>query len=139
MQISNNLDILEKISDCRSDPFFFLDLFLLENSYRIACINIQNFEKGENCASTVSMDHTFGSDMNFIGSDMILSDLILLGSRFQVHELSVLLVVVLINFGVKKQVPHVSFKIVVGDLISFHSFGYDMNPFRYDLISDLIF
>ena len=36
------------------------------------------------------------------------------------------------------QVPQVSFKIVVGDLISLHSFGYDMNLFRYDLFSDLI-
>ena len=59
--------------------------------------------------------HSFGSDMNLIGSDMILfgSDLIFLGSIFQVHKLSVLLVVVLINF-VKKQVPQVSFETVVG-------------------------
>ena len=50
------------------------------------------------------MEQTPRSDMEFIGSDMILFgyDLILLGSRFQ--ELSVPLVVVLINFGVKKQV-----------------------------------
>ena len=68
--------------------------------------------------------------MNLIGSDMILFryDLIFLGSKFQVHKLSVLLVVVLVNF-VKKQVPQVSFKTVAGDLISFHSFGSDMNPF----------
>ena len=81
--------------------------------------------------------------MNFIGSDMILfgSDMILIGSIFQVHELSVLLVVVLINFGVKKQVPQVSFKIVAGDLISFHTFGSDMELFGYDMIlfgSDMI-
>ena len=84
ISISNSLDILEIISDCRSDPFTLLELDLLANSYRIACINIQNFEKGENCASTVSMDHTVRSDMNFIRSDMILfgSDLILLRSRF---------------------------------------------------------
>ena len=55
-------------------------------------------------------------------------------SIFQVHELLVLLVFVLINFGVKKQVPQVSFKIVVRDLISFHTFGYDMILFIYDLI-----
>ena len=35
----------------------------------------------------------------------------------------------------KKHVPQVSFKTAIGDLISFHSFGSDMNPF----ISDLLF
>ena len=61
------------------------------------------------------MEKTLGSDMKFIGSDMIFFgyDMILLGSIFWVHEPSVLLVV-LINFGVKKQVPQVSFKIVAG-------------------------
>ena len=131
VKISNTLDILEKLSDCRSDPFTLLDLDLVANFYKVACTNIQNFEKGENCASTISVDHTFGFDMNFIGFDMILSDLILLGSRFQVHELSVLLVAVLINFGVKKQVPQVSFKIVARDFISIHSFGSDINIFGY--------
>ena len=77
--------------------------------------------------------------MNFIGYDIILfiSDLIFLGSIFQVHKLSVLLVVVLINF-VKKQVPQVSFETTAGDLISFHSFGSVMNLFRSDLLSDII-
>ena len=77
--------------------------------------------------------------MNLIGSNMILfrSDLIFLGSIFQVHKLSVLLVAILINF-VKKQVLQVSFKTAVGNLISFHSFGSDMNPFISDLIFDLI-
>ena len=85
VQISNTLDILEKISDCMSDPFALLDLYLPANSYRIACTNIQNFEERENCASTVSVDHTFGSDMNLFGSDMILfgSDLVLFGSNFK--------------------------------------------------------
>ena len=84
--------------------------------------------------------HTFGYDMELFGYDMILFRcyLILLVSIFQVHELSVLLVAVLINFGVKKQVLQVSFKIVAGDLISLHSFGYDMNLFGSDLFSDLI-
>ena len=59
VQISNNLDILEKISDCRSDPFSLLDLYLPANSYRIACTHIQNFEKGENHVSTILVDHTF--------------------------------------------------------------------------------
>ena len=54
--------------------------------------------------------HTPGYDMEFIRYDMILFgyDMILLGSKVQ--EISVLLVVVLINFGVKKQVPKISFK-----------------------------
>ena len=77
--------------------------------------------------------------MNLIGSDMTLfgSDLIFLGSKFQVHKPSVLLVAVLIN-GVKKQVPQVSYKTAAGDLISFHSFGSVMNLFISDLHSDLI-
>ena len=94
-----------------------------------ACTNIQNFEEKDNCASTVSVDHNFGFDMNLIGSDMILfgSDLIFLGSKFQFHKPSVLLVAVLIN-SVKKQVPQVSYKIVVGDLIPFYSFGSILEP-----------
>ena len=77
--------------------------------------------------------------MKIIGFDMILFgyDLIFIGSIFQIHNFSVLLVVVLIN-GVKKQVPHVSYKTAAGDLISFHSFRSVMNLFIYDLISDLI-
>ena len=52
-----------------------------------------------------------------------------------------MLVATLINIGVKNQLPRVSFKIVVGDLISFHTLGSDMNLFGYDMIlfgSDLI-
>ena len=60
-----------------------------------------------------------------------------LGSKFQVHKPSVLLVAVLIN-GVKKQVPQVSYKTVVGDLIPFHSFGSILNLFRSDLLFDMI-
>ena len=45
-----------------------------------------------------------------------LLDLILLGSRVQ--DILVPLVAVLINFGVKKQVPKISFKSSAGDLMS---------------------
>ena len=85
VMISNKLNILEKMSYCRSDPFSLLYLYLLPNSYRIACTNIQNFEEGEKYASTVSVDHTFGSDMKLFGSYMILfgSDVILFGSNFK--------------------------------------------------------
>ena len=38
----------------------------------------------------------------------------------------------------KKQVPQVSSKTVVGDLISFHSFGSVVNLFRSDLLYDMI-
>ena len=62
--------------------------------------------------------------------------MIFLGSKYQVHKPSVLLVAVLIN-GVKKQVPQVSFEIA-GDLISFHSFGSVVNLFRSYLHSDMI-
>ena len=45
--------------------------------------------------------------MNFIGYDMILfvSDMVLIGPIFQVHELLVLLIAGLISFGVTNQVP----------------------------------
>ena len=76
VQISNTLDILEKISYRRGDPFALHDLDILANSYKIACTNIQNFEKGENCAPTVSVKNTFGYYMKFIGSYMILLELI---------------------------------------------------------------
>ena len=77
--------------------------------------------------------------MNLIGYDMILFgyDMIFLDSIFQVHMISVLIVDILINF-VKRQVPQVSFETDAGDLISFHSFGFEMNPFIFDLLSDLI-
>ena len=45
-----------------------------------------------------------------------------------------MLVDALINFGVKNQVPQVSFKIVAGDLMPFHTFGYDMKLFGYSII-----
>ena len=110
MSFCKYLYILEIISYCRSDSNTLIDLELPINSYMIACTNIQKFEEGENCASTILVEHTLGSDMNFIGSGMSLFGfyMILLGSRVQ--YLSVLLVFVLINFGVKKQVPKISFK-----------------------------
>ena len=118
VQICDTLDILEEISNYKSDTFAPHDLDLPAKSCRIACTKIQNFEEKDNCASTVSVDHTFGSDMNLIGYDMLLFgfDMILVGSKFQVHKPSVLLVAVLIN-GVKKQVPQVSYKTAGGDLI----------------------
>ena len=64
-------------------------------------------------------------------------DLILLGLIYQIHNLSVPLVAVLIN-GVKKQVPQVSYKTAAGDLISFHNFGSVVNLFRSDLHSNMI-
>ena len=78
-------------------------------------------------------------ETNLIVSDMILFgfDMILLGSKFQVHKPLVLLVAVLIN-GVKKQVLQVSYKTVARDLISFHSFGSIVKLYRSDLHSDLI-
>ena len=123
VHISNNLDILEIISDFRSDPFTLIDLDIPANSYRIACTNTQSFEEGENCASTIFVGHAFGYDMNLFGYDMILfgSDIILFGSSFNFREPLVILVAILINFSVKNQVPKVSFKIVDSDLMSVFS------------------
>ena len=66
-----------------------------------------------------SVNHLFESDINLIGSDMILFRfyLIFLSLIYQIHNLSVLLVAVLTNSGVKKQGPQVSFKTAAGDLI----------------------
>ena len=115
VNISNNMDILSIKSYFRSDPLTLIDLELLGNSYMIKCTNTQSFEEGENCATT-SVEHTLGYDMKLFGYDMILvgSDLILFGLNFKFQEPSVMLVVVLIDFGVKNQVPQVSFKIVAG-------------------------
>ena len=73
---SNTLDILEIISDFRSDPFTLIDLDLLANSYMISCTNTQSFvEEGENGASTISLEqmetlfHTLGVDMTLYGSN----------------------------------------------------------------------
>ena len=99
------------------DPFTLIDLELPTNSYMISCTDTQGFEERENSASTISMEHTLGSDMNLFGSDMIL-----FGSNFKVQELLVILVAVLINICVKNQAPQVSFKsYVVGDSISVSS------------------
>ena len=77
--------------------------------------------------------------MKLFGSDMILFGyyLILFGSIFKFREPSFMLVAGFINFGVTNQVPQVS-KIVVGDLISLHSFGSDINLFLFVLFFDLI-
>ena len=111
VQICNTLDILEKISDYKSDKFTPHDLYLPANSCRIAFTKIQNFEEEENYASTISVDHPLGYDMI-----LFIFDMIFIGLEFQVHKVSVLLVAVLINFK-KKQVSQVSYKTAVGDLI----------------------
>ena len=85
----------------------------------IACTNAHGFEEGENCESTISMEHTLGSDINLFRYYMILLgyDMILFGSCFKFQDLSVMLESALINFGVKNQVPKISFKIYARDLM----------------------
>ena len=116
---SDTMDVLEEISCFRTDYFTLIDLDLPSNSCMIACTNTQSFvEEGEKCASTILVEHleplfhTLGSYITLFGSDMTL-----FGSNFKFQEPPVILVVVPVNFGVKNQVPHVSFKIVVGDLM----------------------
>ena len=79
------MDILEEISYYKNETFAPHDLDLPAKSCKIECTKIQNFEEKDNCASTVLVDHTFGSDMNLIGYNMILfgSYLILFGSNFK--------------------------------------------------------
>ena len=59
VKISNTIDMLEIISDYKSDPFTLMNLELPVNSYRIACTKNQNFEEGENCASTILVEKSF--------------------------------------------------------------------------------
>ena len=63
--------------------------------------------------------HILGSDIKLFGSDMIL-----FYSNFKFQEPSVMLVAVLINFGVKNQVPQVFFKLVVGDFMLVSSYEF---------------
>ena len=130
-----------------SDMIFFGSIFQVHKLSILLVAIVIDFVKKQvphvffkTAAGDLISFHTFGSDMKLFGSDMILfgSDLILFGSIFKFQEPSVMLVAALINFGVKNQVPQVSFKIIVGDLISHHSFGSDMNLFRYDLFFDII-
>ena len=55
---------------------------------------------------------------------IIRSNMILFGSSFKFQEIPLILVVVLIHFCVKNQVPRVSFKIVVGDLMLVFSYEF---------------
>ena len=82
----------------------------------IAYTNTHGFEEGENCASTISVEHTLVSDMKLFVSNMILflSNMILLGSFFNFQELPLMLVYGLIKFGVKNEVPQFSFEVVAG-------------------------
>ena len=117
------LDILEIILYFRINQNTLIDIELSTYSYMIACTNILNLvEEGENYASTISVGHleplfhTLGSDMNLFGSNMIL-----FGSIFKFQYPYVMLVVGFINFGVKNQVPKISFKIFAEDLMSVFS------------------
>ena len=56
VHISNINDIMEIISYYKSDPFTLINLELPVNSYRITSTKNQDFEEGENCASTVSVE-----------------------------------------------------------------------------------
>ena len=112
------LDIFEIISYFRSDPFNLIDIELQGNSYMIEWRNTQSIEEGDNCASTIIVEHL--DLFHTLGSDMTL-----FGSIFKFQEPTVMLIVVLINFGVKKQVSQVSFKIDVGDLMSVFSHEFD--------------
>ena len=127
MQISNTTYILKIIPYYRSDPFTLINLELPINSYRIACTENQNFEEGENCASTVSVEQSFGSDMNLFQYELFY-DLVICELGFNIQELSVLLITGFINFGVTNQAPQVSFNFVVEDSMLVLSYEF------YDII-----
>ena len=122
------MDIMEIISDYRSDPFTLINLEIPVNLYRFACTKNQNFEEGENCASTVLVETIFGSDMNIFGSDLF-SYLIIFDSGFKIQNISVLLKTGFINFGVTNQAPQVSFNFAAKD---------SMLVFSYE-IADILF
>ena len=62
--------------------------------------------------------------MKIFGYDIFESYLILFGSSFKFPKPPVMLVAGLINFGVTNQVPQVSFKLVVGDLMLVSSYEF---------------
>ena len=81
----------------------------------ITCTTTQSFVKeGENCASTISLGLL--ALFNTLGFDIIL-----FVSSFISQEPPAMLVSILINFGVKNQVPQVSFIFVVGGSMSVFS------------------
>ena len=117
------MDILEIISYCRSDPFTLINLELPLNSYRIACTKNKNFEEGENCASTISMEHSIGSDMNLFGTKLIY--MIIFVSGFKFEDISVLIIIGFINFGVTNQAPQISFKFAAEDSMLVFYYEFD--------------
>ena len=84
VHISNINDIQEIRSYYKTDPFTLINLEIPINSSRITCTENQNFEEGENCSSTVSVEQSFGSDMNHFGSDLF-SDLIICDLGFNIQ------------------------------------------------------
>ena len=122
------MDILEIISYYRSDPFTLINIYLPVNSYKIACTKNQNFEEGENCASNISVEHSFGSNMKIFGYDLF-SDLIICDSSYKIQDISVLLITGFTNFGVTNQAPQVSFNFVVED--SMLVLSYEFSDIRF--------
>ena len=118
---------MEIISYYRSDKFTLINLELPVNSYKITCIENQNFEGGENCASTISVEQSFGSGMNLFGSDLFFY-LIIFDSGYNIQEISVLLITDFTNFGLTNQAPQVSFNFVVEDSMLVISYEF------YDII-----
>ena len=114
---------MEIISHYKSAPFTLINLELPVNFDSFACTKNHNFEEGENCASTVSVEQSFGSDMNIFGSDLF-SDLIICDSGFKIQELLVLLITGFINFGVTNQAPQISFKLDVEDSMLVFSYEF---------------
>ena len=99
-----------------SGRFTLIGLKIPANSYMIACTNTQSFvEEGKNCASTILVEHLEPLFHN-LGYNMTL-----FGSNFKFQDPPIMLLVVLINFGVKNQAPQVSFKFVVGNSMSISS------------------
>ena len=85
----------------------------------IACTNTQSFvEKGENCASAISMAH-WGLLFHILGYSLTF-----FGSKLEFQGLSVMLVTDLIIFDVKNQAPQVSFKFTIGDSMSVSSYDF---------------
>ena len=90
----------------------------------ITCTENQNFEEGENCASTISMEQRFVSDMNLFGS-YLFSDMIICDSGYKIQEISVLLITGFTNFGVTNQASQVSFNFAVEDSMLVFSYEFD--------------
>ena len=96
------------------------------NSCLIICTNTQNFvEEGEPSAFSISMAY-LGILFLILGATLTL-----FGLKLEFQGLSVMLVIDLINFGVRNQAPQVSFKFTVVDSMLVSSYEFEFAEIKF--------